>query len=684
MNNFGEKVSFIWSVADLLRGPYKPAQYGKVILPLTVLRRLDCVLAPTKEKVLRKAAAMKGGKVGNVEPILNRLAGVPFHNTSKLDFEKLKGEPDKVAANLVRYIKSFSSKAREILDYFGFETEIEKLDDSDRLFLVISKFCEIDLHPDVVPNTEMGYIFEELVRKFNEAANETAGDHFTPREVIRLMVNLLFEPDGDVLTKKGIVKTVYDPACGTGGMLAVADEYLRELNPDARLEVFGQDWNKESYAVCGSDMLIKGHDIDHIAYGSSFSKDAFGSQKFDYMLANPPFGVEWKPDEDSIRKEAETLGLDGRFGAGLPRINDGSFLFLQHMISKMRSPEKGGTRLAIVFNGSPLFTGDAGSGESEIRRWIIENDWLEAIVALPDQLFYNTGIFTYIWIVTNRKRKQRRGKVQLINAVDLYQKMRKSLGNKRNEIGDGKDNKPDHIAEITRMYGEFAEEKRSKIFNNYDFGFRKITVERPLKLMFQATPERIESLKEVRAFENLAKSRKKKGSKAAEAEIAEGRKLQEAILRALGNLDADQSEANRENFEVDLAAVFKAESIKLTASLKKAILSTLSERSEYGYVCTDKNGNPEADSELRDYENVPLAEDIHDYFEREVKPHVPDAWIDEDKRDKHDGQIGIVGYEIPLTRHFYEYTPPRPLEEIEADIKAIESDIVRMLAEVTA
>jgi type I restriction enzyme M protein len=684
MNNFSEKVSFIWSVADLLRGPYKPAQYGRVILPLTVLRRLDCVLEPTKEKVLAKAKSLKGGKVGNVEPILNRVAKVPFHNTSRLDFQKLKGEPDKVAANLTRYIKSFSTKAREIIDYFGFETEIAKLDEADRLFLVVSKFCDIDLHPDAVPNTEMGYIFEELIRKFNEAANETAGDHFTPREVIRLMVNLLFELDGDVLTKKGIVKTLYDPACGTGGMLAVADEYLRELNPDARLEVFGQDWNKESYAVCGSDMLIKGHDIEHIAFGSSFSKDAFPREKFDYMLANPPFGVEWKPDEDEIRKEADTQGFDGRFGAGLPRINDGSFLFLQHMISKMRPVDKGGTRLAIVFNGSPLFTGDAGSGESEIRRWIIENDWLEAIVAMPDQLFYNTGIFTYVWIVTNRKRPERRGKVQLINAVDLFQKMRKSLGNKRHEIGDGTENKPDHIAEITQLYGGVIKNGRSKVFDNDDFGFRKITVERPLRLSFQATPERIESLREVKAFQNLAKSKKKKGSKAAEAEIAEGRVLQDAIIAALTTLDASKVYKNREAFLDDLGDVFKAADLKVPVAIKKAIIAALSERDESADVCTDKDGNPEPDPELRDYENVPLKEDIREYFDCEVKPHVPDAWIDENKRDAKDGEVGIVGYEIPLTRHFYEYKPPRPLEEIEADIKAIEKDIVRMLAEVTA
>jgi len=684
MNNFSEKVSFISSVADLLRGPYKPAQYGKVILPLTVLRRLDCVLEPTKEEVLAKVKSLKGGKVGNVEPILNRVAKVPFHNTSRLNFQKLKGEPDKVAANLTRYIKSFSTKAREIIDYFGFEAEIAKLDEADRLFLVVSKFCDIDLHPDAVPNTEMGYIFEELIRKFNEAANETAGDHFTPREVIRLMVNLLFEPDGDVLTKKGIVKTLYDPACGTGGMLAVADEYLRELNPDARLEVFGQDHNPESYAVCGSDMLIKGHNIDHIVFGSSFSKDGFPHQKFDYMLANPPFGVEWKPEEDFIRKEAEERGYDGRFGAGLPRINDGSFLFLQHMISKMKPAKDGGSRIGIVFNGSPLFTGDAGSGESEIRRWIIENDWLETIVALPDQLFYNTGIFTYVWIVTNRKRPERRGKVQLINAVDLYQKMRKSLGNKRHEIGDGRDNKPDHMTEITQLYGGVITNGRSKVFDNEDFGFRKITVERPLRLSFQATPERIESLREVKAFANLAKSKKKKGSKAAKAEIAEGRELQDAIITALTTLNAGKVYKNREAFLDDLTDAFKAADLKAPAPVKKAILAALSERDESADVCTDKDGNPEPDPELRDYENVPLKEDIRVYFDREVKPHVPDAWIDENKRDAKDGEVGVVGYEIPLTRHFYEYKPPRPLEEIEADIKAIEKDIVRMLAEVTA
>jgi len=601
---------------------------------------------------------------------------------------------------------------RGIFERFAFEEHIAKLDEHNRLFLVVSKFCDIDLHPDAVPNIEMGYIFEELIRRFSEAANETAGDHFTPREVIRLMVNLLFQPDSDILTRKGIVKTMLDPACGTGGMLAVSDEYLRELNPDARLEAFGQDYNPESYAVCGSDMLIKGHNIDHIVFADSFTNDGFAGQRFDYMLANPPFGVEWKPEEDAIRREHEQQGFSGRFGAGLPRINDGSLLFLQHMISKMKPsavpplggagrPAKagttnggttnGGTRLAIVFNGSPLFTGDAGSGESEIRRWIIENDWLDAIVAMPDQLFYNTGIFTYIWIVTNRKSPQRRGKVQLINAVDLYRKMRKSLNNKRNEIGD------DQIAEITRLYGDFADGEHSKVFDNEDFGFRKITVERPLRLNFQVTTERIGRLYEQRAFEGLATSKKKKGSTAAEEEIEAGRKQQEEIVEALvsfGEGDAlgiggkrcrkrrsDEPVSvtgrlykNRNEFVADLEAALQAVEVKVSAPVKKAILAALSERDETADICKDKDGNPEPDPDLRDYENVPLKEDIHEYFEREVRPHVPDAWIDESKTK--------VGYEIPLNRHFYKYQPPRPLEDIEADIADLEKDIVRMLREV--
>ena len=674
MNNFGEKVSFIWSVADLIRGPYRPNQYKDVMLPMTVLRRLDCVLEPTKDKVLEQQKKLSGGKVKNVDPILCRVTGVPFYNTSRYTFEKLKGDPNNIAANLTNYIKGFSTRAREIIEHFGFEEHIAKLDKADRLYLVVSKFCDIDLHPHTVSNIEMGYIFEELIRRFNEASNEEAGDHFTPREVIRLMVNLLFMPDGDILTTKGIVKTLYDPACGTGGMLSVAEDYVRELNPDARLEVFGQDYNAQAYAICGSDMMIKGQDIEHIAFGDSFTDDRFPRHKFDYMLANPPFGVEWKPEEDFIKREHEEQGFGGRFGAGLPRINDGSLLFLMHMISKMKDPKEGGTRLGIVFNGSPLFTGAAGSGESEIRRWIIENDWLEAIVALPDQLFYNTGIYTYLWIVTNRKEPGRRGKILLVDATSFFKKMRKSLGNKRNEICDGQRD------EITRLYGMMNAEcgmmnEHVRVFDNQDFGYRRITVERPLRLNFAVDEARIARLKETTAFASLSTSKKRKDTKAAQAEIEEGRKLQEAILSALRPLAAKGIVKNREQFSEMVQAAFKKASLKVPAALFKAILMALSERDETADICTDAKGNPEPDTELRDYENVPLKEDVDEYMKREVLPHVPDAWVDESKTK--------IGYEINFNRYFYKYQPPRPLEEIEADLKKIEKEIADMLAEVT-
>ena len=669
MNNFGEKVSFIWSVADLLRGPYRPNQYKDVMLPLTVLRRLDCVLEPTKDKVLDRLKKLEGGKVKNVDPILCRVTGVPFYNTSRYTFEKLKGDPNNIAANLTNYIKGFSARAREIIEHFGFEEHIAKLDKADRLYLIVSRFCQIDLHPDRVSNIEMGYIFEELIRKFNEASNEEAGDHFTPREVIRLMVDLIFMPDDDVLRTPGIVKTLFDPACGTGGMLSVAEEYVRELNPDARLEVFGQDFNPQAYAICGSDMLIKGHNIDHIAFGDSFINDHFAQHKFDYMLANPPFGVEWKPEADFIKREHEEQGFGGRFGAGLPRINDGSLLFLQHMISKMKDPKEGGTRLAIVFNGSPLFTGAAGSGESEIRRWIIENDWLEAIIALPDQLFYNTGIYTYLWIITNRKEPGRRGKIQLVDGTSFFKKMRKSLGNKRHEICE------DQRGDITRRYGAFTEEEHVRIFDNSDFGYQRITVERPLRLNFAVDDERLARLREAKPFLKLATSRKRKDTKAAQAEIEAGRKQQADIRAALQTLAGQGIVKDRDEFTRLMKAAFKKADLKVPAALFKAILMAISERDETAEVCTDSKGNPEPDPELRDYENVPLKEDINEYMKREVLPHVPDAWVDESKTK--------IGYEINFNRYFYKYTPPRPLEEIEADLKQIESEIADMLAEVT-
>ena len=666
--SFSEASSFLWSIADLLRGSFKQHDFGKVILPFTVLRRLDCVLADTKDKVLVQHAKLKGGKVKDLAPILNRVTGVHFHNTSMLDFERLKDDPNHIADNINSYIKGFSENVREILiERFKLPEQIARLDEANILYLVAKRFSEVDLHSSVVDNHMMGSIFEDLIRRFAEQSNETAGEHFTPREVIRLMVNLLFMEDDEVLNKKGVVKTLYDPACGTGGMLSVAEAYLREMNPDAHLEVFGQELNDETYAICKADMLLKAENPGNIARGNSFSHDGHAGSTFDYMLSNPPFGVEWKQVEKVVKNEAASMGFAGRFGAGLPRINDGSFLFLQHMISKMKAPKDGGSRLAIVFNGSPLFTGDAGSGESEIRRWIIENDWLEAIVALPDQLFFNTGISTYIWIVTNRKAKRRKGKVQLINAVEHFEKMRKSLGEKRKCISD------EQMQRITELYGAYEENEESKIFDNEDFGYSKITVERPLKLAFQVSPERIELLKEQTPYQNLAKS-KKKGA-AATKEIEAGQALQEQILDVLRGLGSKRY-TNADEFDRLLTKALKAADLKLPVPLKKAVLLALSERDENGEVCTDKQGNPEPDSDLRDTENVPLKEEIQAYFEREVVPHVSDAWIDESKTK--------VGYEIPLTRHFYKYRSLRPLADIGSEIQALESEIQGMLKAVVA
>jgi type I restriction enzyme M protein len=663
MVNVTENANFIWSIADLLRGDYKQADYGKVILPLTVLRRLDCVLEPTKQNVLDYLPKLASMNIENTDPVLNKVAGLNFHNQSKYDFQSLKADPTNVAANLSNYINGFSEDARNIIEYFNFNEQIEKLDKADLLYLVVKRFAEVDLHPDKVNNIEMGYIFEELIRKFSELSNETAGHHFTPREVIRLMVNLLFVNDRDILTRQGIVKTLYDPACGTGGMLSVAEEYLQALNPDARLEVFGQELNAESYAICKSDMLIKAENPSNIKFGNSFTVDGLEYEKFDYMLSNPPFGVEWKKVEKFIKDENEKKGYSGRFGAGLPRISDGSFLFLQHMISKMKQDDTG-SRIGIVFNGSPLFTGSAGSGETEIRKWIIENDMLEAIVALPDQLFYNTGISTYVWIVTNRKEAERKGKIQLVNAVDFYSKMKKSLGNKRNEVS------PDNIDTITRLYGDFKQNEFSKIFDNEDFGYQRITVERPLKLNFQISEERIERLKEENAFINLASSKKKGVS--GEKEIEEGKLLQESILEMLSSMDSEKLYKNRDEFTKVLKQQIKKEGIDVKPPILKTILKALSEQDETADVCTVK-GEPEPDTNLRDYENIPLKEDIHTYFEREVKPHVPDAWIDESKTK--------VGYEINFTKEFYKYTPLRSLDEIRADIMALEEEMEGLLKE---
>ena len=674
MENFSEKVSFIWSVADLLRGDYKQSEYGNVILPLVVLRRLDQVLAPTRDAVREAAKSTEGSPPALRERQLLSASGCGFYNTSQLDFEGLLADPESLAQNLSGYVAGFSENARDIVEKFRFEEQIGRMDAGNLLFLVVQKFCNIDLHPDTVSNLEMGYIFEELIRKFSEASNETAGEHFTPREVIRLMVDLLFAPDDEGLTTPGVVRTMLDPACGTGGMLSVAEEYLRELNDKARLEVFGQELNPTSYATCKADMLIKGQNAGNIVFGNSFSSDGLSGVKADYLISNPPFGVDWTKAEAVVRKEHEQHGHAGRFGPGLPRKNDGSLLFLLHMLSKMKPVERaadgtvtGGSRLAIVFNGSPLFTGDAGSGESEIRRHLLENDLLEAIVALPDQMFYNTGISTYVWLVTNRKEPRRKGKVQLIDASSLFRKMRKSLGDKRKELSE------EHIKEIVQVYEAFEESKRSKIFTNESFGFRKITVERPLQLDFAVTDERLTRLQADKGWDKLATSKKKDPAVAA-AEIEVGRELQSALLRVLGRIEAGRVYLSREAFTKDLKAAAKSEGFKLATPLLKLLLAALSERNEEADVCRAKDGSPEPDSDLRDTENVPLTEEVDTYLAREVLPHVPDAWVDESKTK--------IGYEIPFTRHFYEYVPPRPLEEIEAEIRALEGEILTSLREV--
>ena len=574
--------SFIWAVADLLRGDYKQSDYGKVILPFTVLRRLDCVLDSTKPAVLAELAAKE--KLGvNPAPFLSRITGRQFFNASPLDLKKLLGDPTHVATNLFAYIQGFSPEVRDIFEHFEFQTQIERLSKAGLLYQVTEKFCQIDLHPDKVSNADMGTVFEELIRKFAELSNETAGEHFTPREVIRLMVNLLFVEDDEVLAKPGVVRTLYDSTAGTGGMLSVAGEYLHEHNPKASLAVYGQELNPESYAICKADMLIKGQDVANIVFGNTLSDDGHPTKTFDYMLSNPPFGVEWKKVEREVRKEHQDKGFAGRFGPGLPRVSDGSMLFLLHLISKMRPATEGGSRFGIVLNGSPLFTGGAGSGESEIRRYVLENDLLESIVGLPTDMFYNTGIATYVWIVSNRKPTARRGKVQLIDASGMWQKMRKSLGSKRKELSDA------HIERITRLFGDFAEARDddgkpiSRIFDNEAFGYHTITVERPLR---------------------------------------------------------------GDDGKVVLGAKGK------------------------------QKGKPQPDSALRDTENVPLTEDVGEYFKREVLPHAPDAWIDPDKTK--------LGYEIPFNRHFYVFKPPRPLGEIDAELKQTTDRILDMIKGLSA
>ncbi|HNQ88440.1 MAG TPA: class I SAM-dependent DNA methyltransferase [Verrucomicrobiota bacterium] len=679
MNNFGEKVNFLWSIAELLRDRFKRGKYQDVILPFTVLRRIDCVLAPTKEKVLETHAKLKG-KLENLDPQLRKASGFAFYNTSKYDFEKLLDDPPNLATNLRAYLNGFSENMREVLERFDFANTIAKLDEYGLLFLVMERFASnvVDLHPDKVSNHEMGYIFEELVRRFNEALDENPGEHFTPREVVRLMAMLLVSVDREVIKKKSIVRTVCDPCCGTGGMLTTAKEQILEINPNAEVYLFGHESQPETFAVCKADLYMKsvdGRDADNIRFGSTLSSWQLGTRRYDYQCANPPYGKEWKLDQTAVEAEAER-GDAGRFGAGLPRISDGQLLFLQHMLSRMKDAEDGGGRVAIVMNGSPLFTGDAGSGESEIRRWIIENDWLEVIIALPEQLFYNTGISTYVWVLSNRKEPRRKGKVQLIDASGLWTPMRKSLGNKRREIG------ADQILQVLGLYSAFEAGEHCRIFDSTEFGYRKITVERPLRLNIHVTPERLARLEQESAFQNLALS-KKKDPKAKAAEDSEGRKLQAAILKALGTLPSTLFR-DRAKFIPLLDEALKRAGLRIGAPVRKSIFSALSERDETAEICRDEEGQPEPDAELRDTENVPLGEDIEDYFKREVKPHVPDAWISTGVRDHKDGEIGKVGYEINFNRYFYKYQPPRPLAEIEADIRTLEGEIMEMLKDITA
>jgi type I restriction enzyme M protein len=701
--NHSEIVSFLWGVADLIRDTFKRGKYQDVILPLTVLRRLDCVIADTKDRVLKRQAELKGRGLEDMDAQLRRASGFAFYNTSRYDFDKLLADAPHLAANLRNYIAGFSPNMREVLERFDFDNTISKMDEAGLLFQVVERFKKLDLHPDKVDNPTMGTIFEELLRKFNEALNENPGEHFTPRDVVHLMVDLMLVGDEDRIHRTGVVCTVYDPCCGSGGMLMITKEHITlglrknghllrpPLNPNAEIHLFGQEVNPETWAVAKSDLFMKdptGRDADNIAFGSTLSRDRHAGRAFDYLITNPPYGKDWKRDEDAVRAEHEK-GAAGRFGPGLPRISDGQLLFLLHLLAHAKAPNEGGSRIAIIMNGSPLFTGDAGSGESEIRRFILEHDLLEALIALPEQLFYNTGIATYIWVVTNRKAPARKGGVQLIDATSFWIPMRKSLGDKRREIPLGR---AQDILKILAGWrdgetrpvvrdGKQEEIVVSRIFPTTDFGFRKITVERPLRLNYQASEERIARLEEEKGFQALAQS-KKKGA-AGITEQAEGAALQESIRTLVRSLPGTLIK-DRDEFERVLDAGARKAAVKLSAPARKAILSALSERDVTAAVCRDRDGNPEPDPELRDTESVPLAEPVEAFFEREVRPHVPDAWIDTSRRDPKDGQVGLVGYEINFNRYFYRYAPPRPLEEIEGDIRAIESDILRMLAEVTS
>ncbi|MFM4933682.1 N-6 DNA methylase [Aeromonas veronii] len=648
--NISSLANLIWSVADLLRGDFKQSQYGRIILPFTVLRRLECVLAPTRDKVLATAESTKAMPELARHKLLLNAAGQSFYNTARLTLDNL-GEKQ-IGDNLDAYVRGFSREAFEVFEHFNFAASIDLLEDADLLYKVVRNFANVDLSPETVDNYHMGLVFEELIRKFAESSNETAGEHFTPRDIVRLTTSLVFAADDEALTTAGVVRTIYDPTAGTGGFLSCGMEYLHELNPAARLATFGQELNPESFAICKADMLIKGQDISNIKLGNTLSDDQLPTDRFDYCLSNPPFGVDWKKVEKQVRDEHLLKGHSGRFGAGLPRVSDGSLLFLQHLIAKMK-PE--GARIGIILNGSPLFTGGAGSGESEIRRYILEHDLLDTLVALPTDMFYNTGIATYIWGLSNHKPAERKGKVLLINASDMHSPMRKSLGSKRKQLSD------EAIEEIVRLASRYEEGPIAKIFPTTAFGYRRITVERPLKLAF--TPHDAKRLASLTADKGWAK--------------LDGT-LQSAILTALGQFPEAKS-LSRDKFKKQLTKLLGE--VKLPAPAFKLLVNHLAEQDDAAEVCKTR-GEPEANPDLRDNENVPLGEDIHEYLKREVLPHVPDAWIDTSKTDPLDGQVGIVGYEIPFNRHFYQYQPPRELAAIDADLDAVAKEIMQLLAEV--
>lgn len=647
-------VNIIWNVADLLRGDFKQSEYGKIILPFIVLRRFDCVLKPTKSDVLKMNETID---VENKAPIFKKITGHDFYNISNYDFEKLIDDSSSINSNLNDYLNGFSENVSEIFDSFELRTTIDRLDKNNLLFLIVEKFNSFDFGVDTVNNLTMGYVFEELIRKFSEQSNETAGEHFTPREVIELMVEIILEPDMAEITKSGKVVTIFDPACGTGGMLSIAQNKIVEINNDTTVIPFGQELNPETYATCKSDMILKGNTNSKIVLGNSLSEDGFKNEKYDYMLTNPPFGVDWKKVENFVKNEEESLGFGGRFGAGTPKISDGQLLFLQHMISKMRPKESGGSRIGVVFNGSPLFTGDAGSGESEIRKWIIENDMLEAIIALPTELFYNTGIATYIWVITNKKSDSRKGKVRLVNGVNYFEKIRKSLGNKRNEISEV------NREEIVKLYSMKEQHEDYKEFNNEEFGYNKVVVERPLKYIYKVNESKIDEI-----------TNKTKKSK--ELFLGKNDEFEEQYNTFRNNLanSASDKEFKTSTEFIEYIETLTSSDYKLDKNRQKTLLSIFCEENENGEIIKDGKGNIKPSSQLRDTENIPLNENIEEYITREVLPFVPEAWIDESKTK--------VGYEIPFTRYFYKFTMPRKTEEIMSEIMSIESELFGNLEEI--